>query len=94
MSDIRQARKALIKRILEGDGRASQNDRRAAFDNSLIDKVARQAHKITDADVSAAPAWGLSEDQVFEIVVCGAIGQAARQYEGALATLEVATEES
>ena len=101
MSDIRQARKALIERILEGDGRASQDDRRAAFDNaglalplsSLIDKVARQAHKITDADVSAARASGLSEDQVFEIVVCAAIGQAARQYDGALATLEAATAE-
>jgi hypothetical protein len=47
MSDIRQARKALVARILEGDGRASSYvDRRAAFDNtglaepqsSLIDK--------------------------------------------------------
>jgi hypothetical protein len=34
---------------------------------------------------------GLSEDQVFEIVVCSAIGQATRQYDGALAALEAAT---
>jgi hypothetical protein len=33
MSDIMQARKALIARILEGDGRASPAQRCAAFDN-------------------------------------------------------------
>jgi hypothetical protein len=99
MSDIRQARKALVARILEGDGRAPRADRSAAFDNtglaeplsSLIDKVARQAHKVTDADIAAARASGLSEDKVFEIVVCGAIGQATRQYDGALAALDAAT---
>jgi alkylhydroperoxidase family enzyme len=100
MSDIRQARKALAARILEGDGRASRAERRAAFDNaglagplsSLIDKVTRRAHKVTDADIAAARASGLSEDQVFEIVVCGAIGQATRQYDSALAALDGATE--
>jgi hypothetical protein len=99
MSDIRQARKALAARILEGDGRASHADRRAAFDNaglaeplsSLIDKVTRRAHKVTDEDIAAARASGLSEDKVFEIVVCGAIGQATRQYDGALAALDAAT---
>ena len=100
MSDIRQARKVLAARILEGDGRALHADRRAAFDNaglaeplsSLIDKVTRRAHKVTDADIAAARASGLSEDEVFEIVVCGAIGQATRQYDGALAALDAATE--
>jgi hypothetical protein len=100
MSDIRQARKALVARILEGQGGASHADRRAAFDNaglaeplsSLIDKVARRAHKVTDADIAAARASGLSEDKVFEMVVCGAIGQATRQYDGALAALDAASE--
>jgi hypothetical protein len=100
MSDVSQVRKALIARILEGDGRASHADRRAAFDNAglgeplgaLIDKVAGRAHEVTDADIAAARASGLSEDQVFEIVVCGAIGQAARQYDAALAALDAATE--
>lgn len=99
MSDIRQARKAVIARILEGDGRASRAQRRAAFDNTglakpvsnLIDKVARNAHTITDEDIAAARATGLSEDQIFEIVVCAAIGQATRQYDAALAALETAT---
>jgi hypothetical protein len=37
-------------------------------------------------------ASGLSEDQIFEIVVCAAVGQATRQYDTAFAALEAATE--
>jgi hypothetical protein len=99
MSDIRQARKALASRILEGDGKASSSERRAAFNNSglaesagrLPDKVAKHAYRVTDEDIAAARGSGLSEDQVFEIVVCAAIGQSTRQYESALAALEAAT---
>ena len=99
MSNIRQARKALTSRILEGEGKASPSDRRAAFNNSglaeplgtLVEQVARHAHMITDEDIAATRKSGLSEDQVFEIVVCAAIGQATRQYDTALAALEAAT---
>jgi hypothetical protein len=99
MADIRQARKALVRRILEGAGKASISERRAAFNNSgraepvdaLVDKVARHAYRVTDEDITAAKVSGLSEDQVFEIVVCAAIGQATRQYDTALAALEAAT---
>lgn len=99
MSDIRQAHKALVSRILEGDGRASHAQRRGSFDNAglaepvttLIRKVANLAYKVTDEDIVAAQASGLSEDQIFEIVVCGAIGQATRQYNTALAALDAAT---
>ena len=48
-------------------------------------------YRVTDEDFTAARQSGLSEDQVFEIVVCGAIGEATRQYDGALAALEAAT---
>jgi len=99
MSDIRQAREAVVARILEGDGKASPAQRRAAFNNTglgeplrtLIDKVARHAYRVTDEDIDGARASGLSEDQIFEIVVCAAIGQATRQYDTALAALEAAT---
>jgi hypothetical protein len=98
MSDVTKARKALVTRILEGDGTASRAQRRAAFDhtgfaeplNTLIDKVAKQAYRVTDEDMAAAKASGLSEDQIFEIVVCAAVGQAARQHDTALAALEAA----
>src|SRR5947209_923991 len=99
MSNIRQARKALTSRILEGDGKASPTERRAAFNNSglakpagtLVDKVAKHAYRVTDQDIAAARESGLSEDQVFEIVVCAAIGEATRQYDTALEALEAAT---
>ena len=50
MSDITSARKALVTRVLEGDGTASHAQRRAAFDNqglaeplrALVDKVAKR----------------------------------------------------
>ncbi len=98
MSDIRGARKALIARILEGDGRASREQRRGAFDRALTDgplqalvgKVAEHAHRVTDEDVAAAKASGLTEDQIFELVVCAAIGQASREHDAALAALNAA----
>ena len=99
MSDISKARKALTSRVLEGDGSASSSERRAAFKNSglagpagtLVDKVAKRAYRVTDEDIAAARESDLSEDQVFEIVVCAAIGEATRQYDAALAALEAAT---
>jgi alkylhydroperoxidase family enzyme len=99
MSNITQERKALITRILEGNGTASQTQRRAAFDHTgfaeplstLIDKVTMQAYRVTDGDIAAAKASGFSEDQIFELVVCAAIGQAARQHDSAFAALEAAT---
>ena len=96
MSNIREARKALVKRILEGSGAASSLDRRAAFDNRdlsgplgvLVDRVALHANRITDQDINAVREAGLSEDQIFEIVVCAAVGQANRQYDAAIAALD------
>jgi len=60
----------------------------------LIDKVAKRAYTVTDEDIAAAMSSGLSEDQIFEIVVCAAVGQATRQYDTALAALNAATERS
>jgi hypothetical protein len=95
----RLAHKAVVTRVLEGDGRASRAERRAAFDNAglteplrtLIDKVARQPTRVTNEDVAKVEASGESEDQIFELVVCAALGQATRQYEAALEALAEAT---
>src|SRR6516164_8135392 len=99
MSDIRRKQKALVRRILEGDGKASPYERRAAFNNSgvaeplvtLVDKVAKHPSRVTDEDITGAKVSGLSEDQVFEMVVCAAVGQATRQYETAFASLNDVT---
>ncbi len=94
----RTAHRTVVTRVLEGDGRASRAVRRAAFENArlgeplrtLIDKVARQPTRVSDEDIAAVLASGESEDQIFELVVCAAIGAATRQYEAALHTLEEA----
>ena len=101
MSDITQLHRALIARVLDGNGKAPTELRRAAFDNAgldepmrtLIQKVAHHASGVTDEDVAAVRATGMSEDQIFEIVVCAAIGQASRQYKNALAALASAKEQ-
>ena len=100
MSNIERARQALLRRVLEGDGKASLADRQAAFNNSalaepvrrLVNKVAGNARGIAEEDINRARQSGLSEDQIFEIVVCAAIGQASRQYDSAKAALEKARE--
>lgn len=101
MSNIEPARKALLRRVLEGEGKASPSDRRAAFENrglsepmlQLVEKVAGSAREITEDDINRARQSGRSEDQIFEIVVCASIGQATRQYDAARAALEAARRE-
>lgn len=98
MSGVGKAREALTRRILDGDGQAPASERTAAFEASglaepirgLVDKVARRAWEVTDEDIAAARASGLSEDRIFEIVVCAAVGAATRQYDTALAALDAA----
>lgn len=90
-----ELQRALVTRILDGEGRASRAQRRAAFDNevtdeplrTLVNKVAREPTRVTDDDIAAVKAAGRSEEEVFELVVCAAAGEATRQYEAALAAL-------
>ena len=92
----RLLQKAMVKRVLEGDGKASHAQRRAALDNAglseplggLVNKVAKFAYKVTDDDIAVAKASGLSEDELFEIIICAAIGEATRQHETALTALD------
>ena len=98
IDEKRAAHRAVVARILEGEGRASRAQRRAAFDDAvageplrtLIGKVVSDPTRVTDGDIAAVKATGLSEDEVFELVVCAAVGQASRQYESALAALAAA----
>ena len=92
------AHQAVVTRVLEGEGRASRAQRRAAFDNALpqgplrglISKVAERPIQIIDEDFTAVKESGLTEDQIFELVVCAAVGQATRQYQSALEALAAA----
>ena len=93
-------REQVVDRAVRGPGVASPAARLAAFDNrgvnertrALIDKVARHAWKVTREDVEATKAAGVSEDEIFELTVCAALGQATRQLQAALAALDAATE--
>jgi hypothetical protein len=92
----RAAYKRLVTQLLEGDATASRMQRQDAFANALpsgpvqtlIDKVATKPSRVSDKDIVAAKAAGLSEDQIFELVICGAVGQAARQYDAGLRALD------
>jgi hypothetical protein len=55
--------------------------------DALIGKVATRPAQVTDADVAAARASGFTEDQLFELVICAAVGQSSRLYEAGLAAL-------
>ena len=91
-------RKAAVERALHGSGKSSGEARRAAFDNAgvpdaaraLIEKVAKTAWKVTDEDIAQAKQAGLSEDEIFELAVCAAYGQATRQLDAALAAVAAA----
>ena len=85
----------LADHLLNGEGRASAEQRACAFGNDglspplgvLIGKVAARPAEVTDADFAAAKAAGFSEDQLFELVVCAAVGASARLYKAGLAAL-------
>jgi len=103
MSDaVTRFRQRVVDRAVNGDGVSSTSARRAAFDNRdveprarmLVDKVARHAWTVTAQDVDAPRAAGVSEDEIFELVVCAALGQATRQLDAALAALDAATGQS
>lgn len=99
MASFEEAHHALVTRLLGANGEAAPSQRRAAFDNAalpeplatLVRKVAHHAYKVGDADIAAVRAAGLSEDQVFELVVCAAVGQATRQHETAMVALDAAS---
>jgi hypothetical protein len=55
--------------------------------STLLDKVARRSFQITDADFAAALAAGFTEDQLFELVICAAVGESSRLYQAGLAAL-------
>lgn len=94
-----QLRDRVIERAVRGPGMTGGAARRAAFENSgvtprardLMSKVVRQAWTVTDEDVTATKAAGLSEDEIFELTICAALGQAARQLNAAIAALDSAT---
>lgn len=88
----------LVSRICQGEGEATRELRCAAFDNiahddgvdRLVETTALDPPGVTGDHFATASGSGLSEDQVWEVAICAAVGQASRQYEAGLAALETA----
>jgi hypothetical protein len=84
---------------LNGDGSSTAEQRAQAFSNDrisptlpgLIGKVVTSPTLVTEADFTEAKGLGFTEDQLFELVVCAAVGHSTRLYEAGLAALAEAT---
>jgi alkylhydroperoxidase family enzyme len=91
--------RAIEQRILTGPGTAPSELRAKAFNDSglpeplatLLDKVAKRSFQVTDGDFAAAVAAGFTEDQLFELVICAAVGESRRLYQAGLAALAEAS---
>ena len=55
---------------------------------SYLHKVTHHAYKVTDEEVAALIAAGYSEDQIFEITLCAAIGASLGRMERGLAAIK------
>lgn len=51
----------------------------------FVDKVRRNAYKVTDADIAALRAAGKSEDEIFELTIATVVGVALHRTDRALA---------
>jgi alkylhydroperoxidase family enzyme len=65
---------------------AGTSPARPVFEPYLA-KVAECAYRVTDADVEALTAAGLSEDEIFEQTVAAAISQGLRRLDAAEAVI-------
>jgi hypothetical protein len=91
----RSIHQVVVNRILQGPGQAPAELRARAFDKArlpeplrpLLDKVATESAQVTDADFATAMEAGFTDDQLFELVICAAVGESTRQYEAGLAAL-------
>jgi alkylhydroperoxidase family enzyme len=82
----------LRNRVLDGPGTLRNETRRAAFSGAelpgtigaYVDKVRHCAYDVTDDDVAAVRAAGLSEDEVFELTIAAALGAGTERLDAGL----------
>lgn len=85
----------LEARVLRGDGTLDREIRMAAFQGTqvpealgaYVDKVRRHAYKVIDRDVEDMRAAGYSDDQLFELTIATALGEARRKLDAGLKAL-------
>ena len=89
--------------VLEADpalasATTSRQLRRDAYDGVVeepvlaryVATVRQSAYRVTDADITALRALGLSDDAIFELTVAAALGEAERRLAAGLALLDPA----
>ena len=85
--------------VLEGPGKLEPAARQAIAEEKAVgavppvlipylEKVAYQAHTVTDEDVEALKKAGLSEDQIYEATVAASVGAGLKRLRLGLAALE------
>lgn len=92
---------AVIAAAVEGPGQLDVQLRRAAFQRgelpeplaSLVKKIHRNAWKVTDEDVAGARAAGWTQDQLFELIACSALGAAHERLAAGMKALDQARKE-
>jgi alkylhydroperoxidase family enzyme len=55
---------------------------------AYADTVRRHAYRVTDADVEAVRAAGLTEDEVFEVTISAAVGAGLERLEAGLRAMQ------
>lgn len=91
----RELHRALVERVRDGAGRSSAEQRAQAFAgkgpagplDALVGGVVTRPVQVSGADLVAAKAAGVGDDEVFELVVCAAVGHSSRLYAAGLAAL-------
>ena len=80
--------------MLRGAGVTPPAARQAAFDGSdqraFLETVRTSAYKITDADVAALRASGMSEDEIYELTIAAALGVSKRRLDAAMKAIDEA----
>jgi alkylhydroperoxidase family enzyme len=79
-------RQAVEQRAATLSGRAGSADVPPEL-AGFVDKVARNAYRVTGADVEALRSAGYSQEAIFEITVSAALGAASARLERGLAAL-------
>jgi alkylhydroperoxidase family enzyme len=95
-AERRAAMLAELRRVVfEAPARSEPAVRAAAAGNgqladplgSYAAKVRDESYRVTDADVDALRAAGISEDEIFEVTVAAALGAACRRLDAGLRAL-------
>lgn len=96
---LEQAARRLRDAVLEADPALTSGQlRREAYDGVVEEPVLARytamvrehAHRVTDAEITALRAHGLSDDAIFELTVAAALGEGQRRLAVGLALLDPA----